>query len=183
VTVLLSVAGITALVSICLGVFAVPERPTAVKVALCVGGLSLAMALAIAIRLEATMFALNIIVSEGGLSGLGSNPQGTYLVGEIVPASADPAGTRVVYLDNANGVRNIAVPRADGCFITQAPKAGGEFGVFLDHRYWPLDAHVGRGYFRVVVTIRAGTPPNATMVTWERISSLAFIDGVIGCRP
>jgi hypothetical protein len=177
------VAGLTALVSICLGVFALRERSAAVKVALCIGGLSLALTLAIAIRLEAAMFALNIVISEGGLSGLGSNPQGTYIAGKIVPPSAAPAGTRVLYLDNANGVRNIAFPRGDGCFATQAPKAGGEFGVFLDHHYWPLDSRVSRGYFRIIVTLRAGTAPNAAMATWERIPSLAFIDSVVGCRP
>jgi len=182
VTVLLSVAGLTALVSICLGVFAV-ERSAMVKVALCISGLSLALALAIAIRSEATMFALNIVISEGGLSGLGGIPQGTYIAGKIVPLVAAAAGTRALYLDNANGVRNIAFPRGDGCFATQAPKAGGEFGVFLDHHYWPLVSHVSRGYFRVIVTLRAGTAPNATMATWERISSLAFVDSVVGCRP
>jgi hypothetical protein len=183
VVTLLSAAGLTALVSICLGVFAVRERSAVVKVAFCISGLSLALALAIAIRLEATKFALNLVISERGLSGLSSNPQGTYIAGELLPPSAAPAGTRVVYLDNANGVRNIAFPRGDGCFTTQAPKTGGEFGVFLDHHYWPLVSHVSRGYFRVIVTLHAGTAPNATMATWERISSLAFIDSVIGCQP
>ncbi|HEY6621216.1 MAG TPA: hypothetical protein VIY68_16840 [Steroidobacteraceae bacterium] len=129
------------------------------------------------------MFALNLVVSEGGLSGLSSNPQGTYIAGELLPPSTAPAGTRVAYLDNANGVRNIANPRGDGCFITQAPRAGGEFGVFLDHHYWPLVSRVSRGYFRVIVTLRADATPNATMATWERISSLAFIDSVVGCQP
>ena len=185
VTMLVSVAGLTALVSVCLGAFAV-ERSGAVKVSLCIGGLSLGLALAIAARFEATEFALNVVISEGGLSGLSSKPRGTYIAGELLPPSAAPAGTRVVYLDNANGFRNIAIPRGDGCFTTQAPEAGGEFGVFVDHHYWPLVSHVGRGYFRVIVTLRADTAPNATMATmatWERISSLAFIDSVVGCRP
>jgi hypothetical protein len=183
VTMLVSVAGLTALVSVCLVAFAVRERSTAIKVSLCIGGLSLGLALAIAARLEATKFALNLVISEGGLSGLSSNPQGTYIAGELLPPSAAPAGTRVIYLDNANGVRGIANPLGDGCFATQTPSAGGEFGVFLDHHYWPLVSHVSRGYFRVIVTLRTGAAPNATMTTWERISSLAFINSVVGCRP
>jgi hypothetical protein len=183
VTLLVSVAGLTALVSVCLVAFAVRERSAAIKVSLCIGGLSLGLALAIAARLDATKFALNLVISEGGLSGLSSHPQGTYIAGELLPPIEAPGGTRVVYLDNANGFRNIAIPRGDGCFTTQAPEAGGEFGVFVDHHYWPLVSHVGRGYFRVIVTLRAGTAPNATMATWQRISSLAFIDSVAGCQP
>jgi hypothetical protein len=80
---LVSVAGLTALVSVCLAAFAVRERSTAIKVSLCVGGLSLGLALAIAARFEATTFALNLVISEGGLSGLSSNPQGTYIAGEL----------------------------------------------------------------------------------------------------
>ena len=179
---LVCLACLTALVSVCLGAFSI-ERSGAVNISLYIGGLSLGLALAIAARYEATKFALNLVISEGGLSGLTSNTQGTYIAGELLPPSAVPEGTRVAYLDNANGVRNVAIPRGDGCFATQAPEAGGEFGVFVDHHYWPLVSHVGRGYFRVIVTLRADTAPNATMATWERISSLAFIDSVVGCQP
>jgi len=43
VTMLVSVAGLTALVSVCLVAFAVRERSTAIKVSLCIGGLSLGL--------------------------------------------------------------------------------------------------------------------------------------------
>lgn len=183
VAILLALAGLTALVAIGASMLAI-RRGAAVRtpvrrISLCVGALSLGLVLAIAVRWDTAIRALNIIIPEGGLSELGNNPRGTYIAGTIIPASA--TGLRVLYLENANGVVNIATPNEDGCFVAQATSAG-QFGVFLDDHYWPLKPHVGGGYFRVVVTLVPGTRPDATMAIWERISALAYIDRAIGCR-
>jgi hypothetical protein len=183
VTALLSLAALTSLVCLCLGLFATRRRSTVRAISLWINALTLSMTLVIAIRLQIVLFALNLIVAEGGVSGLSNNPKGTYLVGTISPPIAASAELRVLYLDNANGVRGIAMTGRNGCFATEAPQSGGQFGVFVDHHYWPLEERVSRGYFRVAVALRAGEKPNATMATWERISALTYVERALQCGP
>src|ERR1700689_3016887 len=93
IAVLLIVAAFTALTSICLGLLAIRHSAKAKTpiywASLCVGALSLGLVVAIAVRWDAAILALDIIIPKGGLSELSGDPQGTYIAGSITPNATE----------------------------------------------------------------------------------------------
>jgi hypothetical protein len=144
---------------------------------LCLAGLSLILVTALASIWTIVMTALLTFSEDGGWAAFGANPTATGIVGTVT----SPNGLIQSYpfIDSSGSLRMGAVTRPNGCFVVHSSPAI-DFGVYAPG-YQRLKVPVGKGYFRVAVSLSPMGAPEPTKVTWRRISALQFIGGLNAC--